>query len=363
MGSALVTGGTGTISSGIVEALVQNNYETYALTRGNMPYREIDGVKYLYLDKEDLVLLEKKLGHMKFDIVVECLVYDINQLKRSLNFFVDRCEQYIFISTTGIYKRENDCRIKEDEFTNLLEWKYARDKIECEEYLEAFGKKTGLNYTIVRPPVVYGDYRIPYPVVSRGIPWSLMQRMEEGRPVVSCNTKAVKYGILHISDFSRAVIGLIGNPQAYQEAFHIADHKHEYDWDEVLSAIALILAVDFHVIHIPIYIFKTTFCRLYDELLWNKIDDLMLDDTKIRQVTGFQAKVSLEEGLTKMISNMENEYKKYYQLLDDGWNRCCDHTILVATALQEIRKDEQKTAKEYIQRLKKEVYFPKGEMN
>ncbi len=357
MKSALVTGGTGTISSGLVDALIENGFDTYALTRGNMPYRERKKAKYIHADKENIALLEEKTGYMKFDVVIECLVYDLEQLRRSLDFFSSRCRQYIFISTTGIYKREKSDRIKENDFVELTEWKYAKDKIACEAYLRSYGKKTGINYTIVRPPVVYGDYRIPYPVASRWNPWILMQRMKEERPVVSCNIKKVRYCILHISDFSRAVMSLVGNSHAYQEVFHIADHNQEYDWDETLTAIGKILHTNFQVLHIPINVFKTTFSRSYEELRWNKIDDLMLDDAKIRRTADFQAKVSLEEGIASMISSMEEEYERYNRNLDDGWNRCCDHTILAAFALGEIRNSEQKTAGAYISRLKKELYF------
>lgn len=357
MKSVLVTGGTGTISSGLVDALVENGFDTYALTRGTMPYRERKEAEYIHVDKENTVLLEEKIGHMNFDVVIECLVYDLEQLKRSLDFFSSRCSQYIFISTTGIYKREKPGKIKEDDFIELTEWKYARDKIECEAYLQVYGKKTGMNYTIVRPPVVYGDYRIPYPVASRWNPWILMQRMKEERPIVSCNIKKVRYSILHISDFSRAVLGLIGNPFAYQEVFHIADHNQEYDWDESLTAIGKILRINFRVLHIPIHVFKTTFSRSYEELRWNKIDDLMLDDAKIREAADFHAKVSLEEGIAGMVSGMEEEYERYNRSIEDGWDRCCDHTILAAFALGDIRDNEQKTAEAYISRLKKELYF------
>lgn len=357
MKTALVTGGTGTISSGMVEVLTQNGFETYALTRGNKTHREKKEAEYLHVDKEDISVLERKIGHMKFDVVVECLVYEVEQLKRSLEFFANRCGQYIFISTTGIYKRENHYRIKENDFVDLLEWKYSRDKIECEKYLYEYGKQTGMNYTIVRPPVVYGDYRIPFPVSSRQNPWILMRRMIEGRPVVSCNIKKVKYAILHISDFSKAVLGLIGNQLAYQESFHIADKNYEYDWEETLIEISKNLKTDVNILHIPISIFKTTFSRSYDELLWNKIDDLLLDDSKIRKATGFHAEVSLEKGIKKMMLGMADEYEKYLRQIDDGWNRCCDHTILVASALREIKENEQKIAGEYIYRLKKEVYF------
>lgn len=42
----LITGGTGTISSGLVNESVNRGYDTYAITRGSNNLRNIDGANY-----------------------------------------------------------------------------------------------------------------------------------------------------------------------------------------------------------------------------------------------------------------------------------------------------------------------------
>ena len=47
----LITGGTGTISSGLVKECVdRDGYEVFAITRGNNKSRNVDNVKYIYAD-------------------------------------------------------------------------------------------------------------------------------------------------------------------------------------------------------------------------------------------------------------------------------------------------------------------------
>lgn len=158
----LITGGTGTISSGLVKESVKRGYDTFAITRGNNNSRNIEGANYIHGDIWNNNEIGLLLNEMNFDVVVECLAYNVEQLKISLENFSRRCQQYVFISTAGIYNRQGEKRIVETDEKNFTEWSYTRYKIECEEYLKNYSEKTGLKYTIIRPTVTYGDYRIPF---------------------------------------------------------------------------------------------------------------------------------------------------------------------------------------------------------
>ncbi|WP_026650979.1 NAD-dependent epimerase/dehydratase family protein [Butyrivibrio proteoclasticus] len=352
----LVTGGTGTISSGLVEECVQCGYDTYAITRGNMKYREVDGVHYIYSDVNDTNKILNQLKGMRFKAVFECLAYTVPQLINSLQLYADKCEQYFFISSTAVYNRK-DGIISEDDEKNLLSWSYSKDKIACEEYLKFYSEKSGLNYTIIRPSVTYGNYRIPFPVTSRANQWSLIQRIVDGDPVLSIKIPKLSYSIIHISDFSRAVVKLIGNEKAINQDFHIADAKCEYDWDEVIYAIAKALSKEAEIVHVPLPVFKTTFARSYDELRWNKSEDLRLDDTKLKSATGFEARMPLEEGISLMVANLRVEYEKYNTSLDMSWNRCCDHTIMAGYSLGMVDESEAEIVQKYMSKLKNTTYF------
>lgn len=352
--NVLITGGTGTISAGIAQAAVNAGMEVYTYTRGRHSERDVQGAQVFVGDVWDPEDVKNKLSSKYFDVVVECLAYDIDHLKMSLKNFEKRCGQYVFISTAGIYTRNGSRPIKESDPKELKEWDYTREKIECEAYLKEYCMLKKVNYTIIRPTVTYGDYRIPFPVVSRKNQWTLFQRMKEGRPIVACGNKDIHFSIIHIVDFSKRVVALFGNKAAFNEDFHICSRNSVYTWDEVIVCAAKILGCKADIIHVPLKIFKNAFDYLYDELKWNKSSDLILDDEKINRVTGImETEITLEEGIRQAIDNLEEEYQKYNKALDTYWERCCDRTLLRAYQKKAISGQEYSILKEYFEKMSK----------
>lgn len=343
----LVTGGTGTISSGIVEASVKMGYEVYYITRGNKEYRNIEGANNIVADVWNTKELAVKLKNMSFDIVVECLAYSIEQLKISLENFKKICNQYVFISTAGIYGRKAGVRIKENDSKTCIEWDYTRQKIECEKYLIDNSDKFTFNYTIIRPVVTYGNYRIPYSVVSRYNQWTLCDRMLKKQPIIACNN--IKFSIIHIDDFSRAVVGLFGNKKAYNEDFHISTSKNELFWDDVIYAMDEILGTRTTIIHLPLNVYQKIFPNLFDELQYNKSTELLMNDEKLCDALGgFESTVNVKEGLSKTIDTLREEYMKCEDKIDDYFNFESDMCIYYSVKKKILCKEEYEKAAEYI---------------
>jgi len=338
--TVLITGGTGTISSGLAEEFCKHNYSVTCITRGNMRWRQKEHICYVYADVKDAKAMSRFLADKEFDIVIDCLAYTLEDLKRSLAYFYGRCKKYVFISSTAVYRRNKDDFIMEDNFEELTEWGYARNKIICEKYLNEWGKEKGFEYIIIRPPVVYGDYRVPFPVISRKNQWTIWQRMIDSKPIINNNVEPVRYCVLHISDFSKAVRLLVENKKASWESFHIADKNALFDWDDILRVAAAILKTNVSIIHVALPVFKETFPALYDELKWNKNQDLLLDDSKLYDLTGFRANITLEEGIESNIRSLREEYTLYNKLLDDEYNLACDQTILRGMQLGLIPQDD-----------------------
>ena len=360
----LITGGTGTISSGIVREAVKAGMEVYTYTRGRHNERNVSGARVFVGDVWNYEDVKSKLGSEHFDVVVECLAYDIEHLKMSLKNFGKRCGQYIFISTAGIYTRNTHKPIKESDPKGLTEWDYTREKIECELYLREYCISEKINYTIIRPTVTYGNYRVPFPVVSRKNQWSLFQRMKEGYPIVACGDKDIRFSIIHIIDFSKRVVALFGNKAALNEDFHICAQNSVYTWDEVIACAEKILGCKADIIHVPLEIFKTTFDYLYDELKWNKSSDLILDDEKLKNATGIiETEISLEKGIREAIYSLEEEYRRYNQVLDRYWERCCNRTLLRAYQKKSVCAQEYIVLKEYFGKMRwKERIFIEADL-
>ena len=342
----LVTGGTGTISSGIVKECVIQGYETYAITRGNNPKRNIEHAEYLKADLWDCESIKSVLGIKKFDVIVETQVYTLSQLKISLSNYSEICQQYIFMSTAAIYAKKGEHRIKESDEKNNLKWDYTINKIECEEYLKKYAEDHGLVYTIIRPTVTDGDYRIPFPIATRTPGWTLFQRMLDGKPILA--SENVKFSIIHIEDFSKSVVELFGNKQAQNEDFHITCNSNDIYWDDVIDISNEILKTDAKTIHVPEKIFNIVWPGMYPEIAYHKNISQVFDDSKILSVTKHRAKIDLKEGMVKTISAMKVEYENSDHYLDENWSRMCDAVIYCACQSKVLSMEEQRIAEEYL---------------
>lgn len=346
----LITGGTGVISSGLVYECVSRGYEVFTLTRGNNKFRNVNEAKNIYCDIWDTDSVRTKVGNMKFDVVVDCLTYTVEQLKISLCNFSGICNQYVFISTAGVYNRQGDKKIKESDEKNFIEWTYSKNKIECENYLINYCLSQNIIYTIIRPTVTYGDYRIPFPVATRTPGWTFFQRMLDGKPMLASDN--VKFSIIHIEDFSRAVVSLFGNQKAFNEDFHITSDLNEIYWDDVIEAVGKILNIKPKVIHVPAEVFGKIYLSLYDEIKYHKNTVQLFDNTKLNKAVNFTSKIRLEEGIARMIRSMKNEFDTSGLQIDKRWNHYCNATIYYSYIHKILSKEEKNIL---------DLYFDKSE--
>ncbi len=348
--NVLVTGGTGIISSGIVEEAVKQGYTVYAITRGIHNYRNVKGASYIMADVWDKKKIKEIMDGLKIDIVVECLVYSPEQLKISLENFAKRCKQYVFISTTAIYSYSKE-KLNENAEQNQMKWRYTREKIECEKIIRQYYINVDDKfYTIVRPFVTYGNYRVPFPVISRKNQWTIFERINQNCPIVAC--KNVKIPIVHIDDFSYATVKLFNNEKAKNEAFHIAEAGKEIFWDDVVKVSAKVLHKKVNIIHVPVELFRKVFYDLYEELKWNKTTEMFVDDKKLKLVIGnFEQKINITKGISKTIDVQRTENEKGYNTIDYEWWLNCDLILIYAYLKGKLELKEKEIVKNYIKKI------------
>lgn len=343
----LITGGTGTISSGIAQEALNSGYEVYVMNRGNNKSRVLSGVNTIICNVWDRQDVASKLENLTFDVIVECLVYDVKHLKISLENFQHKCSQYIFISTADVYKRDNTTiNITEDYPCTNNGWDYPKNKTECEQYLSEYAISHNLIYTIVRPPVVYSNYRIPYPIVSKKNQWMLFERIKKQKPIIAGEDDETIFTLVHISDFSRYVISLFKNNDAFQEAFHIGNEHCYYHWDEVIKYACNILSKPVKIIHVPMSVYKELWKDIYPELNYNKYLSLMLNDKKIRKLCNdYKPETQLESALEKSIEYLSNNSDMEF---DTEWDCMCDYIIYYSVKHNLLNSDELHLAKDYL---------------
>ena len=327
---ALIIGGTGTISSAVAELLVGKNWEVYVLNRGTGRKELPENVKQITVNIDDETAVREKLAGLHFDSVCEFIGFVPAQLERDYRLFKGMTEQYIFISSASAYHKPARSHII-TEGTTLANphWEYSRNKIACEEYLMKLYREEGFPITIVRPSHTYDERNIPVGAHGSKGSWQVIKRMIEEKPVIVQGDGSSLWTLTWNADFAVGFVGLMGNPHAIGEAFHITSDE-SLTWNQIYETIAGALGVKLKAYHVATD-FLAEVGRQYDfegGLLGDKSVTVVFDNSKLKRIVPeFNAVVSFKEGVRKALDYILAHPE--CQTEDEEFDRWCDRVIEV----------------------------------
>ncbi len=293
----LFIGGTGIISSACSELAISKGIDLYHLNRGQSSnVREISGVKTLIADIRNTEQTKELINDHFFDAVVDFISYTPEHVKANVNLFEGKTNQYIFISTASAYDIPNKLPVTEDSLLGNPYWEYSRNKIACEELLIESYKKTNFPYTIVRPSHTYDKTLLP--LVGD---YTVFDRMKRGLTVVIPGDGTSIWTLTNHRDFAVGLVGLLGNPKAVNEAFHITSDEW-LTWNQIYSIFASELNIIPKFVHIPsdiIYQYDTDFGA---GVISDKANSMIFDNSKIKRfVPDFNPQIKFVEGAKEIV--------------------------------------------------------------
>ncbi len=294
----LFIGGTGIISSACSELAVKRGVQLYLLNRGKSFRPAPDEATLLRGDIHQAVAVASTLGNLKFDVVVEWVAYTPEQVQSDIELFRDRTGQYIFISSASAYQKPPQS-LPIIESTPLYNpyWQYSRDKAACEAVLQKAGKEQGFPFTIVRPSHTYDRTLLPF---HGG--YTTVARMRQGKPVVVHGDGTSLWTLTHHRDFAVGFTGLLGNPQALSQVFHITSDE-SLSWNQIYLTVAQAAGVEPHLVHVPSELIARYDPEWGASLLGDKAHSMIFDNSKIRQlVPEFNPAIPFRQGASEIIA-------------------------------------------------------------
>jgi nucleoside-diphosphate-sugar epimerase len=219
----LFIGGTGVISAAAAERALAVGHRLTILNRGSETLRPApDGAEVLKADIRNTESVRAALRSRVFDVVVEFIAFTADHVSADIELFTGRTGQYVFISSASAYQKPPS-RLPILESTPLRNpfWQYSRDKIACEELLITAYREDGFPVTIIRPSHTYDRTKI---ALTGG--WTDIARMRAGQPVVVHGDGTSLWTLTHSSDFAKALVGLLGLPQAIGDSFTITSDEY-----------------------------------------------------------------------------------------------------------------------------------------
>jgi nucleoside-diphosphate-sugar epimerase len=298
----LLIGGTGVLSTAITQEALKQNIDVYMINRGHRMELIPKNVHLLKADVKDEKKVVSLLENLYFDAVIDCICYTEQEIEYSFNLFKDKANQYVFISSCAVYNTII-CNFCEEDSPKVLPiWKYSVDKNHCEELLKKLANASNTNYTIIRPAVTYGNTRIPYGITpTYGYHWTIVERILNGKPIITWNNGKNRCNITHVDDFAVGVVGLLGNVQAYNEAFNIVGDETP-SWREVLDVLSELLQVDVKTFDIPSEYYAKEIPSRKGEILGGRSIDAINSNQKLKSVVKtFKQNITLKEGIKKTI--------------------------------------------------------------
>jgi nucleoside-diphosphate-sugar epimerase len=301
----LFIGGTGLISSACSELAVKRGLDLTILNRSKTTrYPPPQGARLLVGDIHgDPAELERMLQGEPFDAVVDWIAFTPQDIQRDLHLFSGKTGQFVFISSASAYQKPPaHYLITEDSPLENPFWDYSRNKIACEQLLMGAYHEHGFPVTIIRPSLTYGPSQIPLCGASWQHPYTVIDRMKRGQKIIVPGDGTSLWALTWNGDFAKGLVGLLGNPEAVGEAFHITSDE-VLTWNQIYRETGHALGLEPNIIHIPSDLIAAYNPNAIGDLIGDKINSSVFDNRKIKRfVPDFNCEVSWAEGVRRAIA-------------------------------------------------------------
>jgi nucleoside-diphosphate-sugar epimerase len=169
----LVIGGSRFSGRHIINYLLENEHKVTVLNRGhsekNFPpfYKAIEyqypkGVTVLHADRTKKDEFTKVLDGKSYEAIIDTCAMTEGDIQNVMDISTDKLQNYIFISTAGVYDEKNITFFPITEDTPMgpdtddYPIEYTRNKRKAENLCNKGFKENGFPVTIIRPVFIYG---------------------------------------------------------------------------------------------------------------------------------------------------------------------------------------------------------------
>lgn len=304
----LITGGAGLVGSHIADLLVKEGVSEIVvldnLTRGqlsNLAWAKENGpLVVVEGDIRDRKLLEEVMQGV--DIVFHQAAIRITQCaeepRLALEVLADgtfnvleaavkaKVKKVVAASSASIYGMAEDFPTTESHHPYNNRTIYGAAKVFNEGLLRSFYDMYGLDYVGLRYFNVYGPRMDIYGVYTEVlIRW--MERIAKGQPPLIFGDGKQTMDFVYIEDIARANI-LAAKADVTDEVFNVASGV-ESSLNDLAYSLAKVMGSDLQPEYGP-------------ERKVNPVQRRLADTSKAKKLLGFEAEVSLEEGLRRLVS-------------------------------------------------------------
>ena len=198
------------------------------------------------------------------------------------------------------------------------------DLVALRTLLRAY-RQDGFPVTIVRPSLTYGLSQIPLCVNSWQHPYTVIERMKQGKKIIIPGDGTSLWVFTWNEDFARGFLGLFGRKDAIGEAFQITSDE-VLTWNQAYEEVGHALGVKLDVVHIASDLIAKYDDHAIGSLIGDKVNSVVFDNSKIKRfVPDFECKTPWVEGVRRALAWFEADPAR--QTIDSEANQLWDKII------------------------------------
>ena len=226
MKNVLIIGGSYFAGRIFVEELIKKKeYNIHIFNRGNVPLKKKEVVE-LRGNRENEEDIKSRIPDLNWDVLVDFCAYNPDHISKMVNNLPGTLKHYIFISTTSIYEDVLDVPVTEDapkltasqpELGPYADYGYNKWLSEC--ILKEECAKKGIEFTCLRPSIIYGEYNYA-PRESK-----FFDLIREGAPLVSPEPGLALFSFVYVVDLAHIIIKSILNKNMFNHGLNVASEE------------------------------------------------------------------------------------------------------------------------------------------
>ncbi len=248
----LLIGGSGFLSGTLARTAVAAGHQVTVVSRGqkNLP----EGVSSLITDRHDssgFQLAIENATHSSWDLVVDCIGYEVADAQQDISVFRDRTKHLVFISTDFVYDPARRVFPQDEENAHYLEDDgYGAKKRRCE--LEFVNSDCGnMAWTVLRPGHIYGPGSRLGCLPVHGRDAQLIERLRTGETLKLVGGGYFLQQPIFAPDLAKLILSCGENPATHRQIYNSAGpeiiESHHY-----YRIIADVLGVELKIEELPV---------------------------------------------------------------------------------------------------------------
>lgn len=296
----LVIGGTGLVSTAVVNHLLARNADVTVFNRGNRISSA--HVKTLVGDRNDVEGFARAMSNQRFDVVIDMICFNPMQAAAAIQVFAGRCEQFIFCSSAAIYGVKSSPGIFIDEtFKQEPIGGYAQAKLACEKLFLQAHADGYFKTTIIRPSHTYGPGgqgmldNLEYDSVA----WD---RIERGQPVLCSGDGLGLWVSTHRDDCAKLLAYAALNPKTFGQAYNATGDQY-LTWRDYYREVAGSLGYTARLIFMPAQWIATQDPKRFAFLEISAFHNAYDSSKAMRDVPEFKCEIGLGQGALEVFAD------------------------------------------------------------